>query len=170
MDFLNLVRDRYSCKKYSDKQVPQDILEEILEAGRLAPTAKNLQEHKVYVLRSQEVLEKFDSLCPCRYGASTVLIVTFDRNSVYVYPGEKRNSGAEDAAIAATHIMLAAASKGVDSCWINRLDPEKMAQTLGLPDNEEILMAMDIGYAADDASPLPNHSKRRPLEEMVVYM
>ncbi len=170
MDFLTLATERYSCKKYSGRQVDQPVLDEILEAGRVAPTAKNLQEHKVYVLRSQEALSKFDSICPCRYGAQTVLVVTFDKTNVFVYPGGKRDSGVEDATIAAAHIMLAAASKGVDSCWINNLDPDKLSNALGLPENEEILMALDLGYAAEGAGPMPNHTKRRTLEEMTVYM
>ena len=170
MDFLSLARERYSCKKYSDKAVAQEVLDKILEAGRLAPTAKNLQEHKVYVLRSQEALDKFDGECPCRYGAPIVLIVAYDKTNVFVYPGEKRDSGTEDAAIVATHLMLAAASLGVDSCWLNKLDPEKLAAALGLPENMEILMALDLGYGAPDAKPLPNHSKRKPLDEMAVYM
>ncbi len=67
-------------------------------------------------------------------------------------------------------MILAAADEGVDSCWINFLDPEKLAETLGLPENEEVLMVMDLGYAAEGAGPLPNHSNRKPLDETVTYM
>ena len=67
-------------------------------------------------------------------------------------------------------MVLAATNEGVDSCWINFLDPEKLADLLGLPENEEILMVLDLGYAAEGAGPLPNHTSRKPLEETITYM
>ena len=170
MEFKEVIKARYSCKKYSNRQVDEEKLTAILNAGRLAPTAKNLQEQHVYVLQSPEALAKIDAVTPCRYGAPTVLVVAFDKNNVFTYPGGKRDSGVEDATIVATHMILAAADEGVDSCWINFLDPEKLAETLGLPENEEVLMVMDLGYAAEGAGPLPNHSSRKELSETVSYM
>ena len=170
MEFNEVVKNRYSCKKYSDLQVEAEKLTAILNAGRLAPTAKNLQEQHVYVLQSEEALEKIDAVTPCRYGAPVVLVVAFDKNNVFTYPGGKRDSGIEDATIVATHMILAAANEGVDSCWINFLDPEKLAKILGIPEKEEILMVMDLGYAAEGAGPLPNHESRKPIEETVTYL
>ena len=170
MEFKEVIKARYSCKKYSSRQVEEEKLTAILNAGRLAPTAKNLQEQHVYVLQSPEALAKIDAVTPCRYGAPTVLVIAFDKNNVFTYPGGKRDSGVEDATIVATHMILAAADEGVDSCWINFLDPEKLAETLGLPENEEVLMVMDLGYAAEGAGPLPNHSSRKELSETVSYM
>ncbi len=170
MEFQEVVKNRYSCKKYSDRQVEEEKLTAILEAGRLAPTAKNLQEQHIYVIRSQELLKKIDSVTPCRYGAPTVLVVAYNRENVFTYPGGKYDSGAEDATIVATHLILAAADQGVDSCWLNFLDPEKTAQILGLPENEVVLMILDLGYAAEGAGPLPNHSNRKPLSETVTYL
>ena len=57
-------------------------------------------------------------------------MVAFDKNHVFTYPGEKRDSGVEDASIVATHMMLAAANAGVDSCWLNFFDPDKLAEAL----------------------------------------
>ena len=170
MEFKEVVKNRYSCKKYSDAKVEPEKLEAILAAGRLAPTAKNLQEQHIYVLQSEEMLAKIDAVTPCRYNAPTVLVVTFDKNNVFTYPGDKRDSGAEDASIVATHMILAAADEGVDSCWVNFFDPEKAAEALGLPENEEVLMLMDLGYAAEGAGPLVNHDSRKPLSETVTYL
>ena len=170
MEFKEVVKNRYSCKKYSARKLEAAKLEAILEAGRLAPTAKNLQEQHVYVVQSEEMLAKIDAVTPCRYGAPTVLVVAFDKNNVFTYPGGKRDSGVEDATIVATHMILAAADEGVDSCWINFFDPDKMAEAIGLPENEEILMLLDLGYAAEGAGPLPNHSSRKPLAETVSYL
>ena len=170
MEFKDVIKNRYSCKKYSGRQVENEKLAAILAAGRLAPTAKNLQEHHIYVIQSPEGLAKVDSVTPCRYGAPTVLAVAFDKNNVFTYPGGKRDSGVEDASIVATHLMLAAADEGVDSCWLNFLDPDKAAEALGLPENEEILMFLDLGYAAEGAGPLPNHGNRKALAETVSYL
>lgn len=92
MEFKSVVKNRYSCKKYSERQVEKEKLEAILEAGRLAPTAKNLQEQKIYVIQSEEGLQKVDTVTPCRYGAPTVLAVAYDKTNVFTYPGESRTS------------------------------------------------------------------------------
>ena len=170
MEFKEVVKNRYSCKKFNGVRVEKEKLEAILEAGRLAPTAKNLQEQHIYVVQSEEMLAKIDALTPCRYNAPTVLVVAFDKDNVFTYPGEKRDSGVEDATIVATHMILAAEDEGVDSCWVNFFDPDKAAEALGLPENEEVLMLMDLGYAAEGAGPLPNHGSRKPLEETVTYL
>ena len=169
MEFTNLVTERYSCKKYDGRKVEPEKLEKILEAGRRAPTAKNLQEQHVYVVQSEAGLEKIDKVTRCRYGAGTVLVVAFDKTNVYTYPGGKRNSGVEDATIVATHMILAAANEGVNSCWVNNFDPDALAAELGLPENEEILMVMDLGHAAEGTGPLPNHGSRKALTETVSY-
>ena len=170
MDFKEVVKNRYSCKKYSDRQVEAEKLDAVLAAGRLTPTAKNLQEQHIYVVQSAEGLAKIDGVTPCRYGAPTVLVVAFDKNNVFTYPGGKRDSGVEDATIVATHMILAAADEGVDSCWVNFFDPEKLEAALGLPENEEILMVMDLGYAAEGAGPLANHNSRKALSKTVSYL
>lgn len=170
MEFTEVVKSRYSCKKYDGRQITQAQLDAILEAGRLAPTAKNLQEQKIYVVQSAEGLAKIDTLTPCRYGAPTVLLVAFDKTNVFVYPGKKRDSGIEDASIVATHLLLAAQAAGVQSCWINFFDPEAAAKAFDLPENEEVLMLLDLGYAAPGAGPLPTHSQRKPLSETVRYL
>ncbi len=167
MDFKDVIKSRYSCKKYSSRPVEEETLVRILEAGRLAPTAKNLQEQHIYVATRPETLEIIDAVTPCRYGAPMVLVVAFDKENVYTYPGGKRQSGVEDAAIVATHLMLAAADEGVDSCWLNCFDPDRLHAMLGLPDNEEILMLLDLGYADEEGKPLPNHFSRKPLSDTV---
>lgn len=138
MEFTEVIKERYSCKKFDGKAVEKEQLEAILQAGRLAPTAKNLQEQRVYVVQSEEGLAKIDRITPCRYNAGTVL--------------------------------LAAKNAGVESCWLNKFDPEEAAREFGLPENEEVLMLMDLGYPAEGAAPLPPHSSRRELSETVQYL
>ena len=170
MEFTQVIENRYSCKNFSARQLAPAQLDAILAAGRVAPTAKNLQEQRIYVIQSAQGLAKIDAATPCRYGAPTCLVVALDRSNVLTYPGGKRDSGVEDASIVATHLMLAAANAGVDSCWLNFFDPDELAKELGLPENEEVLMILDLGYAAEGAGPLANHGSRKPLSATVAYL
>ena len=77
MEFNEVLKARFSCKKFSNKPICAETLESILKAGNLAPTAKNLQEHKVYVLTSDSLLQKIDNITPCRYNAPVVLAILF---------------------------------------------------------------------------------------------
>lgn len=168
MEFKELIKQRYSCKKFdSSRQVSDEQLTAILEAGRLAPTAKNLQEQHIYVAQSAQALAAIDKHTPCRYGAPTVLVVAFNTQNVFTYPDGRRQSGVEDASIVATHLMLAAADEGVDSCWINFVHIDELRQDLGLPQDEDILMLLDLGFAAPGAKPMPTHYSRKPLEQTV---
>lgn len=172
MTYNELVHNRYSCKNFnSEKQINREQLDAILEAGRVAPTAKNLQEQRIYVIQSAEMLAKIDSVTPCRYNAPTCIVVAFDKENVFTYPGGQKNSGVEDATIVATHMLLAAESVGVNSCWINFFDPEVLHQTLNLPENEEVLMILDLGFAAEEnGGPLKNHFDRKEIEKTVTYL
>ena len=170
MEFKEVVEDRYSCKKFNGEPVAEKALKAILEAGRVAPTAKNLQEQHVYVVQSPEKLALIDELTPSRYNAPTVLVVAFSKENVFTYPGGTRDSGIEDATIVATHMMLAAKNADVDSCWVNFFNPEEAADKLELPENEEVLMMLDLGYAAEDGKPLANHASRKPLSDTVTYL
>ena len=170
MDFLELAKERYSCKKFSSREVKEDVLNQILEAGRVAPTAKNAQEQRVYVAKSEDALKKIDAATRCRYGAPIVLVVAYEKSGEFVYPGGKVSSGVEDATIVATHMVLMAKSVGVDSCIINLFDPAELKASLSLPMSEEIIMLLDIGYADESSSPLPNHSSRKAIVETVKYI
>ena len=76
----------------------------------------------------------------------------------------------EDATIVATHMILAAANVGVDSCWLNRFNPSTAGKVLGLPDNVQVVMLLDLGYAAEGVVPAPKHDEKKPLEETVKYL
>lgn len=170
MEFSEVLKERYSCKKYDGRKISEEQLNYILEAGRVAPTAKNSQEQRIYVIESDEAIAEIDNATPCRYNAGTVLVVAFDKNGAYNYPRSVRDSGAEDATIVATHMILAASDIGIDSCWVNNFNPEELKKALSLPESEEILMIMDLGFAAEGAGPLPNHSLRKDLSETVKYL
>lgn len=170
MEFMDVVKERFACKKFGTAEITKEQLNAILEAGRLAPTAKNNQEQHIYVVQSAEGLSKIDSLTPCRYGAPTVLIVAFDKTNTFTYPGQRYDSGIEDASIVATHMLLAAKSAGVDSCWVNYFDPDQVAEVFALPENEEVLTFIDLGFAAEGTKPGASHGSRKPLASTVTFL
>ncbi|MCF0111809.1 MAG: nitroreductase family protein [Erysipelotrichaceae bacterium] len=169
MEFNDVIQNRYSCKNYTDRQVDAVTLRKILEAGRVAPTAKNSQPQRIYVLQSEESLAIVDQLTPCRYGAPTVLAFAYDADQIFHYPGNRYDSGAEDVTIVATQIVLAAQNEGVNSCWLNKFDPDEAKELLQLPDNETVVLLLDLGYASETGVALPKHFDRKPLEETVEY-
>ena len=99
-----------------------------------------------------------------------IRVVAYNKNNVFTYLGDKRNSGIEDATIVATHLMLAAYNEGVDSCWINFFNPDELAKAFNLPEDEEILMLLDLGVADKTTTPLPNHNSRKALTETVSFI
>lgn len=169
--FAELAKERYSLKAFGERPLEEEKLQKILEAGNLAPTARNFQAHRIYVLRSPEAVAKARDLTACVYGASTVLIFAYYKGEVYTYPGkESYNSGPEDCAIVASHIMLAAADLGVGSCWVNRFEPARASALFGIPEDQVPVLVMPLGYPAEGAGPLENHFKRKALEETVTFL
>ena len=168
MDFKELAKKRFSVRKYSDRPVEQEKLDRILEMLLIAPTAKNQQPQRVYVLQSKEALEKIDTLTLCRFGAPVVLLFTYNEDEQWRHPDEKGVcSGIEDVSIVATHIMLAAAELDLDTVWCNGFPHKRLEKAFRLPKNEHSVILMPIGYRADDAKPSPMHKATKLLEEMV---
>lgn len=168
MGFIDLAKKRYSVRKFSDRQVEGEKLDAILEAGNLAPTAKNLQPQRIYVLQSEEALAKLDTLTHCRYGAKTVLLFTYNTDEDWKNPLEEGvHSGVEDVSIVATHIMLAAAEEGLATCWCNYFSNTKLEALFELPANEKSVLIMPVGYADETASPAPTHEMKKELSKTV---
>ena len=171
MDFTELAQARYSVRKFSDKAVEPEVLKRILEAGLLAPTAKNNQPQRIYVLQSKEALDKLDSLTHCRYGAGTVLLFTYNTDEDWKDPLEEGvHSGVEDVSITATYIMLRAIELGVYTTWCNYFANSKLEQAFDLPENEKAVLIMPIGYPAEGVAPAPAHTESKKLEEIVRHI
>lgn len=169
MTFMELAKKRFSCRKFFDKAIEPEKLQAVLEACNVAPTAKNDQAHRIYVLQSPEVLEKVDQLTHCRYGAPVVLLFAYDREEDWKNPLEEGiHSGQQDASIVAVHGMLQAAELGLDSCWVNFFPNTKLERELGLPETERSVLLLPIGYGA--MGPGPKHTEKKPLEHTVRYL
>lgn len=169
--FKDLAKERYSCRKFKDAKIEDDKLQRILEIANLAPTAKNIQPHRIYILESEEGLKKLDTLTHCRYGASTVLLFTYNIDEDWKNPLEEGiHSGIEDVSIVATHIMFAAKEEGLDTCWCNYFANSKLEELFNLPKNERSVLIMPIGYADENTKAAPGHINKKKLDELVTRL
>ena len=169
MDFLKLCSDRYSVRSFADTPVPDEVLNQILEAGRLAPTAMNLQPQRVFVIRSEEALAKMRTVKKC-YGANTVLMICGDTEAACNRPKVDHCMAEMDCTIATTQMMLAATALGVGSCWICAFDNAAVAETFDLPAHVTPFILLALGYPAEDAAPAPRHFERYPMEHTVTRL
>ncbi len=169
MDFLQLAKDRYSVRSFSDKKVEKEKLDYILEAGRVAPTACNNQPQRVLVVQSEEALAKWRRCTRCHFNEQLVLITCYDREQVWHRSYDGHDSGDVDASIVTTHQMLAAWEKGVGSTWIMFFDPDAVKAEFNLPDNIVPVSALAMGYAAEDAKPSDRHGSKKDAKETIIY-
>ena len=171
MNFNELAKARFSVRRFDTKPVEREKLDVVLEAARLAPTAKNLQPFHIYVVQSPEGIEKMRHLTPCHYDAPVVLIFTKNTQKEWQHPQlPELFSGVQDVSIAATHAMLSATEQGLGTCWLNFFSPNAISQAYNLPDYEVPVLLLPIGYAAEDCMPADRHDKRKDIEELVSYL
>ena len=167
MEYEDVIRKRKSTRLFSSRGIEQEKIDKILEAGRLAPTAKNIQPFKIIVVKSKEGLKKIDVCTPCRYKAPTVFLVlgdiekafTKDSNSMYIM----------DASIVATHMILEATNIGVDNIWIEYFDTDKIIKEFDIPINYRPVCLLPMGYKSKFCPPSPMHKIRKSVDKIVEY-
>ena len=171
MTFLELTKARYSERFFDSRPVEQETLDQILEAGRIVPTACNYQPQRIYVIQSEEALKKARSMRVSHYNAPLMLLVCYDRDEAWRNPSDRKyenySSGEQDATIAATTMMYEAEELGVHSLWLRGFDSIEVAETFGLPENHVPVMMFAMGYPSDRSKPHAWHFKRYAMEEMV---
>jgi len=169
--FLELAKNRFSVRAYDSRPIEEEKLELILEAGHLAPTARNLQPQRIYVAKSEEARQKLASVCECTFSAPVVLVVCYDRSrswhNILMPPYQ---SGETDASIVCTHMMLQAAELGIGSCWVGRFNALQVADVLELPENVTVSALLPLGYPAEKANPSENHTKYRPKDDIITVI
>jgi HAD superfamily hydrolase (TIGR01549 family) len=167
MTFFDLAAERYSVRSFSNVPVEADKLKQVLECGRLAPTAKNLQPQKIYVLESPEALAKIRQLTPCTFGAPVVLLVCGDTDQAWTNAETGHSTVEMDVSIVTTHMMMCAEDIGLSSTWVCRFDAAQVKEAFALPENIRPYCLLPLGYAAETAVPSPNHLLRKPLSETI---
>lgn len=171
MDFLELAKNRYAVRAFSDKMPDDSEIDKILEAAKLAPTAKNNQPQQIYVLKSEEAIAKINSLTPCIYGAPLVFIIAYDENKAAQVPSRGGyNFGELDTGIVGTHMMLEAAALGLGSCWVGMFNDVEVQEAFDLPSNIHVTAILPVGYPAEGCEPADRHTIYRADSEMVEFL
>ncbi len=169
MEFEALIRERYSVRKFKEKPLEREVVDRILAAGHLAPTGCNAQPQRILVLNTKESMEKLRVCTKCHFGAPAAMLICHNTKESWKRPYDGALSSPVDAAIVTTHLMLAAHNAGVGSCWVMHFDPAAMKRVFSIPEGVEPHALLVMGYAAEDAAPLPLHSAFRPMEEVIFY-
>ncbi|WP_407462934.1 nitroreductase family protein [Methanobrevibacter sp.] len=165
-DFLQLAEERYSVRHYSQKEIESEKLDKILKAAQIAPTAANFQPQRIFVLKSEEALEKARSVTPYCFNAPIVLLICYDKD-VSWKAVDGHDSGVVDASIAITQMMLEAWDLGIGSVWVRGYDKRVLDEVFDLPSNLESVALLPIGYPSEKARPAPPHSRKFPIEHFV---
>lgn len=150
---LDVIKNRVSCRNFSEKKVSLKKVLEIAEAGKYAPSGKNRQIANIFVINSKRNVEKLRrlslELCgrDCMYGAKTIILVGAPRGDQFTF---------QDCSCILENMFVAAKALNVDSCWINQFDEIfsakdglKVKKSLGIPEDFCIVGSCALGYAKE---------------------
>lgn len=166
MSIISLIKERRSVRSYKDQPVEDSVLETILEAARLSPSARNLQERRFVVVRNPETRKYLATIASSQsfLAEAPVILAGCATLTDYVMRGGQL-AYPIDLAIAIDHITLQATAMGLGSCWIGSFDEEKTRTVLKIPSTIRIVCLLTLGYSAD----APGPKDRVSLSEMVCY-
>jgi nitroreductase len=166
MEVLAEIRQRYSCRAYQDRPVEQEKLDRVLEAARLAPSARNMQEWRFVVVRDAQLRRQLVPAANMQefVGQAPVVIVACAEQAEYrMRCGQLAHP--IDVAIALEHMALQAVREGLATCWIGSFFPDQVRNVLGIPEHISLVELLPLGYPADKPKP----KSRVAMEKIVCY-
>jgi nitroreductase len=166
MEFRELIQKRYSVRAYKPDPVGEEVLQQVLEAMRLAPSADNRQPFQFIVIHTAGREDELSRIYHRKWFVQAPLIICAcgvpAQNWVRV---DGKNYNDVDVAIAMDHLILAATELGLGTCWVAAFDPTAARQVLGLPNSVEPVAFTPLGYPAYQPGP----KARKALSELVRY-
>jgi len=166
MDVFEAIKQRRSVRSYRDREVEEEKLRQVLEAGRLAPSASNRQEWKFVAVRDPDLRGKLVAAAHGQrfVGEAPVVIVACAVQSDHLMPCG-HPSHLVDVAIAIDHMTLAARELGLGTCWIGAFDQDGVRRILGIPKHVQVIELLPLGYPTSWPSP----TSRKSFDEAVCY-
>jgi len=163
---LEAIKKRQSVRSYQDKEIPEEILQQILEAGRLAPSASNRQGWKFIVVKDENLRKKLVPACKNQkfVGEASIVIVGCGTNPDYIMTNGEHTYSI-DLAIALDHMSLEATSLGLGTCWIGSFYQDQVKEILGVPESVRVVNLLTLGYPKE----LGTKTERKPLSEIICY-
>jgi len=168
LDFYEVIRTRRSVRSFKKDPIPEEVLNRVLEAARVAPSGSNRQPWKFILIKDDTLKQKMIPACDNQdFVAEAPLIIvgcgqklSFNRGG---YMGEM--SMLVDVSIAFTHLILAARAEGLRTCWIGAFNNDEIKKLLGIPDEYEVVAATPLGYPSEDVFTEPRN--RKDLDEIL---
>lgn len=161
------IKSRFSVRKYLEKDIQEEVLKEVLEAGRLAPSACNFQPWKFIVVRNKENIKKLYFACKEQGFILEVPVVIVGCATKPAYMiGGSYSSEILDVGIALTQMTIQAVNSGLGTCWIGSFYEDEIKKILSIPKDIKIVALITLGYPFN---PNPPPKARKPLEEIVSF-
>ena len=166
MNVMEAIEKRRSIRRYQDREIEEDKLRRVLEAGRLAPSASNMQEWKYVVVRDEELRKKMAAAAGGQsfVGEASAVIIGCAVRTDKVMSGGQR-AYPIDLAISMDHMTLAAVEEGLGTCWIGAFSEPEVKKLLGIPEEVRVVCLLPVGYPAEEPGPKP----RKSFEECVAW-
>lgn len=167
--FYSLSERRYSCRGYSDKSVPRDLIVAVFDAMRLAPSACNRQPWKFLVIDTPKLCQAIRKSYDREWfnSASVYVVALGIHDEAWHRPYDGKDHTDVDVSIAVEHFCLAASTLGLGTCWVCNFDPAVLNEALSLPEGVEPIAIIPLGYPID-GSQIPE-KKRKSLDEIVKW-
>lgn len=169
-EFLKLAEERSSVRRYSNREVSRELISQILESARIAPSAVNFQPWKFLVVTS----EKTKAIIQESYNrewfktAPLYIVACGNHEESWHRSFDGKDHADIDVAIAVEHICMSAASAGLGTCWVCNFDAAKLKADLQLPENLEPIAIIPLGYSEGDGDVRPK--KRKDIDEIVQWI
>ena len=168
MNFIELAKARYSCRKFTDQPVSEEQLQLILEAAQCAPTATNAQAYRIWVIKTPEAIAKVNQATRNGYGAQTMLLLGAKPDDAWTREDDDHNFSDVDAGIIGAHILFEIQALGLGTTWFGRVDPVKLAEQFPETKDYTIVGLFPIGYPSLETGGQPSkkHITRKTLAEI----
>jgi nitroreductase len=169
MELIKLMQSRHSVRNYQKTQLDDTLLSQVLEAGRIAPSAVNFQPWCFIVINEEAVLKLIWEAYPRDWfkTAPQVIVICGDHSESWKRASDQKDHCDIDVAIAVDHMTLMAASMGLGTCWVCNFNPSVVREVLHLPENLEPIALLPIGFPV--VQPAIENKKRKSLMELVHY-
>ncbi len=170
MEFYQVIKERRSVRRYLEDDIPQDMLERILEAARWAPSWANYQCWRFIIVKDQAKKEKLAEALPEKNPAGKGFV---QAPAVVVLCGDPSASGSKDgkdyylldAGLAMEHLVLAAKAEGLGTCWVAWMEEEVVRETCKVPEQYRVVAMTPLGYPAKE----PKAPPRKDFEEVFFF-
>jgi nitroreductase len=169
MDLKKAIKNRHSIRSFSDKKIPDNIIEEIIEYANLAPSAGNAQARDFVIVNDKDIKKKITKAALNQKfisEAPVAIVVCANQERNFSYGPRGRNLYCiQDATAAIEHILLLAVDYGLDTCWVGAFDEDKVSNILNLPDHIRPVAIIPIGYSNEQKTA----TSRLELKKLIHY-